>query len=244
MRRLSILTLAILGLSTSILWAQGPRAQEPPRPHGKPNKILKFMGAASPNNFPEKSFIIWGGWQIKENDAIDDALEKARDQVEAYVREQKRTLEWMPKVAFVRERLLVDLRLAEVDEKAVKGKLEEILIDDRFRAVEETRDNDVNQPQRETRRVCVKVILNSETWKQIQKENRLAEDQRRLKVTEKRMVFLVKFLAGIVALLLTVCGYIRLDEWSKGYYTKWLRLVAIGCVATVTVLLWTLLAYR
>ena len=154
MRRLSILTLAILGLSTSILWAQGPRAQESPRPHGKPNKILKFMGAASPNNFPEKSFIIWSGWQIKENDAVDDALEKARDQVEAYLREQKRTLEWKPKVAFVRERLLVDLRLAEVDEKAVKGKLEEILIDDRFRAVEETRDNDVNQPQRETRRAA------------------------------------------------------------------------------------------
>jgi len=63
-------------------------------------------------------------------------------------------------------------------------------------------------------------------------------------VTEKRMVFLVKFLAGIVALLLTVCGYIRLDEWSKGYYTKWLRLVAIGCIATVTVLLGTLLACR
>ena len=34
--------------------------------------------------------------------------------------------------------------------------------------------------------------------------------------------------AGIVALLLTICGYIRLEEWSKGYYTKWLRLVAIG----------------
>ena len=62
-------------------------------------------------------------------------------------------------------------------------------------------------------------------------------------MTEKRMVFLVKVLVGIVALLVTICGYIRLDEWSKGYYTKWLKLGAIVCIAAVTTLLWSLLRH-
>src|SRR4029077_17772380 len=113
----------------------------------------------------------------------------------------------------------------------------------RFRAIEETRtvDEPDEQPREQPRRVWLKVVFNPETWKQIQKENRQTEDQRRLRVTEKRMVFLVEFLVGIVAVLLIVCGYIRLDEWSKGYYAHWLKLGAVGCIVVVTVLLWSLL---
>jgi hypothetical protein len=247
MRRSSILSLTMLALATSVLWAQGPPGAAP-RQHGKPNKIFKFPGMPASENIPEKVFIVSSRWNLTKEDALANALERARDQVEAYLREKKQSLEWVPKLAFVRDRLLTDLRKGEVEiqKKELpgedgKGELEEFLIDQRFRAVEETME--VNQPEKETKKVWLKVVVNPETWKQIQKEIRLAEDRKRLKVTKSRMVFLVKLLAGIVALLVTAFGYIRLDEWSKGYYTKWLRLAAVGCVATVTVLLLTRLAY-
>jgi hypothetical protein len=209
-----------------------------------------------------KQFIVSSTWFPKDDAlpnqdlALEDALEKARDRVTDYLHEQKLVPDWTPKVTFVRDRLLGDLKPDEV-EKIIEeehkgkpgpvaiGKLELFLIDGRFRTVEETRKLKVGDAEKgaETRRVWLKVVFDPETWKQIQKENRQAEDQRRLKVTEKRMVFLVKFLAGIVALLLTICGFIRLDEWSKGYYTKWLKLGAVACIVAVSVLLWSLLLH-
>jgi hypothetical protein len=248
MRRSFILSLVILGLGTPSLWAQGPAPA--PRPHGKPIKFFKGNGTPPSDNFPEKVFNVGSLWTLNKDDALVNALENAREQVGTYVHEQKQRLEWTPNVAFVRNRLLGDISVEEVSKTieeqhkgkpgpAVIGKLEPFLIDGRFRAIEETRE--VNEPEEQPKRVWLKVVVNPETWKQIQKENRQAEDLRRLRVTEKRMIFLVKFLVGIVAVLLIICGYIRFDEWSKGYYTHRLKLVAIGGIAAVTVLLWSLL---
>ncbi len=249
MRRSIILSLVILGLGPSMLFAQGPSSQT--RQHGKPgklNKIFKVLGSSPSENFAEKTFLVMSGWLPKgdplgsQDAALDDALEKARDKVVGFLREQKLGGEWKPKVSFVRDRLLVDLDSNEVVDKDPKGQMQKFMIDDRFRAVEETRTvDDKGQPEK-TRRVWLKVAINGENWKQIQKETRQAEDQKRLTLMRNRMGFLVKFLAGIVALLATACGYLRLDEWSKGYYTKWLRLAAVGCVGAVTVLLWQLVA--
>jgi hypothetical protein len=56
---------------------------------------------------------------------------------------------------------------------------------------------------------------------------------------EWRMLWLGKLLAGIVALLTAVAGYTRLEEATKGYYTTWLRLGALGFVsAVVAVVCW------
>jgi hypothetical protein len=52
-------------------------------------------------------------------------------------------------------------------------------------------------------------------------------------VSEKRMFLVGKVLAGLVALLLAVAGYFRVEEATKGYYTLWLRLIALGFVAAV-----------
>ena len=177
---------------------------------------------------------------MTRNTALDDALKKARDQVVAYLHEQKIGKEWSPKVIFIRDRMLADLKTDEVVGKDPKSELHVFLIGDRFRAVEETRA--VGEQGKETRRVWLKVAINSDNWKQIQKENQLVIDQKRLRITRARMEFLVKLLACVVALLATVCGYIRLDEWSKGYYTKWLRLAALGCIGAVAAVLWLVVA--
>jgi hypothetical protein len=262
MQRLWMLSLAMLGMGTSVAWGQeapqGPHGPWAPqvRQHGKPNKITKINGEAFQDRIPDKVFIVEGGWNLDKNEALNNALEKAREQLQTYLREQKRSMEWIPKPTFVRDRLLADLRRSEVElrkkELVELGKkefagddskvdLEEFLIGERIRAVEETREID-EQGKDKPRRVWLKVALNADTWKQIQKENQLVVDQKRLRITRARMEFLIKLLACVVALLATVCGYIRLDEWSKGYYTKWLRLAALGCIGALAAVLWLVVA--
>jgi hypothetical protein len=50
---------------------------------------------------------------------------------------------------------------------------------------------------------------------------------------EQRQLLLARILAGVVALLVAAVGYLRLDEATKGYYTLWLRLAALGLVGAV-----------
>jgi hypothetical protein len=245
--------MALLAMGPSGCSAQpGPPVSAQARQHGrpsKPNKVLKIFNAGSSENFPERPFIVPSGWLpkddplVNQNALLDNALEKARDEVVLFLHDQKPGGKWTPKVTFIRDRLLVDLQEKDViGRKDVKGDLKEFLIDDRYRAVEETRTVNDDGKESENRRVWIKVAINADNWKQIQKEIRQVEDQDRLQVMRSRMVFLVKFLAGLVALFGTICGYLRLDEWSKGYYTKWLRLAAVGCVGVVTVFLWMLVA--
>ncbi|HLJ95712.1 MAG TPA: hypothetical protein VKU02_21225 [Gemmataceae bacterium] len=56
--------------------------------------------------------------------------------------------------------------------------------------------------------------------------------------SESRMVLLGKLLAGVVAFLGAIAGYLRLEEMTKGYYTAWLRLAAIGFVSVVGAGIW------
>ncbi|HEV2947124.1 MAG TPA: hypothetical protein VGX70_07095 [Gemmataceae bacterium] len=243
--------MALLAMEPSGCSAQqGPPAAAQTRQHGrpsKPNKVFKIFHPGPSENFPEKTFIVTSSWFPKEDPllnqdaALEGALEKARDKVVGYLHEQKLGGEWTPKITFVRDRLLADLRPDEIIGHDPKGDLKEFLIRD-HRMVEETRTVGEDGHETENRRVWVKVALNGDNWRQIQKEIRQVEDQGRLQVMRSRMVFLVKFLAGLVALFGTICGYLRLDEWSKGYYTKWLRLAAVGCVGAVTVFLWMLVA--
>jgi hypothetical protein len=45
---------------------------------------------------------------------------------------------------------------------------------------------------------------------------------------DQRLLWAGAGLAALVVLFGAIAGYIRLDEWSKGYYTWWLRLGALG----------------
>jgi len=77
------------------------------------------------------------------------------------------------------------------------------------------------------------LAINSKTWQAIQEADRKER-------VERRMILLAKLLAGLVALLGVVAGYVRLDEYTKGYYTGWLRAGALGALAVVGAGLWLL----
>src|SRR5581483_12294498 len=58
-------------------------------------------------------------------------------------------------------------------------------------------------------------------------------NQDRVARSDLRMIFLGKVLAGLVAAFGAFAGYFRLEEATKGFYTAWLRMGAIGLVAVV-----------
>ncbi len=68
-------------------------------------------------------------------------------------------------------------------------------------------------------------------------QRQVLEIDRRYRM-EHRMIWLGQILAAVVVLLATGAAYIRLDEASKGYYTHWLRLVALAIVASAGMSLW------
>jgi hypothetical protein len=57
---------------------------------------------------------------------------------------------------------------------------------------------------------------------------------------EVRQLVLLKIVGGLVALLAVVAVYFRLEEYTKGYYTLWLRLLGLGLIALTGAGVWWL----
>ncbi|MBV9125845.1 MAG: hypothetical protein JO112_21040 [Planctomycetes bacterium] len=135
-------------------------------------------------------------------DAEDDALDEARSAVILYLRNQKPPVRWVPPQDFVSRKLVKEQHRAE------PKKVEPC---DEF-------------PNGLVEQYTVQVAVTAD----LQRE--MADLARRAQMQE-RMLLLAKLLAVLVGLLGVAAGYVRLDEWSKGYYTGWLRLAAAGFVA-------------
>lgn len=65
----------------------------------------------------------------------------------------------------------------------------------------------------------------------------LAQSEREMRMNY-RMHFLARILAVAVAALFAVAGYVRLDEWSKGYYSGLLKAVAVLAVVGIGIAAW------
>jgi hypothetical protein len=65
-------------------------------------------------------------------------------------------------------------------------------------------------------------------------------DHEGLDQSKERLLWLLKGLGVVVGILAAVACYIRLDEWSKGYYTGWLRLGAASFIAAAVASVWFL----
>jgi hypothetical protein len=57
---------------------------------------------------------------------------------------------------------------------------------------------------------------------------------------EVRQLLLAKVLGGLVVLFAIAALYFRLEEYTKGYYTLWLRLAALGLAAVTGAGVWWL----
>jgi hypothetical protein len=63
-------------------------------------------------------------------------------------------------------------------------------------------------------------------------------DQARAERKYERQMVLARVLIGAVVLLLTVAGYLRLEEATKGYYTWILRAAVVGVMVATGAALW------
>lgn len=85
-------------------------------------------------------------------------------------------------------------------------------------------------------RLMHRIILDVQVSPSVQAEIKQHDRQ---ELGQERMAWLAKLLVGVVVLLAGVAGYFFLDDWTKGYYTTWLRLGAgaIGVAAVAVMLL-------
>jgi hypothetical protein len=90
---------------------------------------------------------------------------------------------------------------------------------------------DLEEPLRRWVGIRLWIEIAPEKWQFILREDRRAR-------SESRMALSGKVLAGFVAFLGAIAGYLRLEEMTKGYYTAWLRLAAIGFVTAVGAGIW------
>jgi hypothetical protein len=67
-----------------------------------------------------------------------------------------------------------------------------------------------------------------------QEEQKVQQHQR----GEARMVLLAKVLAGVMLLLFAAIAYVRLDDWTQGYYTRWLQIAGASLIVGLGTGLW------
>jgi hypothetical protein len=83
-------------------------------------------------------------------------------------------------------------------------------------------------------KVTLTVAVTQKSLEDMQKQDK------KLRV-EQRQTFLAKVLAGLLAVLVAVTFYFRLDDATKGYYTTLLRVASLALVATVGAGVWLFL---
>jgi hypothetical protein len=96
---------------------------------------------------------------------------------------------------------------------------------------EDLKRQDFDEPVGQAQGVRFQIGITAKDWQQLLQQDRQVR-------ADSRMLLLARMLAGVVAFLVAVAGYLRLEEMTKGYYTAWLRLVAIGFVTAVGAGIW------
>ncbi len=233
MRRAVLASMAVALLIAPSATAQG-RSQR---------REIKEWFLRKPPAFQEQSWTVQGEMRVSQEDALADALEKAQVKVRGFLLEQDPPIRWVPLISFIRRELVKDREIPEEGEafKGEEPKICEISVNG-HRAFEEKWKVKDDADVKELHRVSLNVRITSGAWEKILEEQRNDLVRQRHSVMKERMLFLLKIMGGLVVLLATVAGYVRLDEWSKGYYTNWLRLAVLSCAGVVAAGWWLFLA--
>ncbi len=169
--------------------------------------------------------------------AIENALSEAQRKVNDYLDEQRPAIEWRPTRDYVRDNLVKSLKESD-------SSVQEILQDkdwtDRTPITvpgQQATGLSLQRKSDDATKTIYRVLLRVEVSpKELEKiKDKEIEHQRalRLERARERQQILVRLLAGIVAVLIAVASYLRLEDATKGYYTTLLRVVAVAFVALV-----------
>lgn len=153
-----------------------------------------------------------GSVKAYQDHAELDALVRTQIELEKYLRKLDPPVWWSPPVEFIRAKA----RLTVTDVEITDPDYQQFLSD----AGKEV--GEINSPKRAVVEIALTPAVRREMLY-------LARQDR----SENRLLLLAPLLAGLVLLLMTVGAYIQLDEQTKGYYTGWLRVAALGMIAAV-----------
>ncbi len=181
-------------------------------------------------------WVVVGDFRETDDEAIKSALEKARDKVTEYLRSQSPPIEWSPDPAWIQEKLVRDLIADQTkdlefkDSHAVKVANHTALV--------ETTPFDV--AGKRMFRAAVRVEVNQLARSEIEDQERQYQHKERIERATARQGVMVRVLGGLVALLVVIACYLRLEDATKGYYTTLLRLAAVAFVLLVGAGIWLL----
>ncbi|HTU21175.1 MAG TPA: hypothetical protein VMG10_24185 [Gemmataceae bacterium] len=100
------------------------------------------------------------------------------------------------------------------------------LIDHGLVHFSEPEDKEFEQPMGTMKVVKMQLDITARQASEFQKQ----AQHERMKERQKLSLLVV---LGVVCLLGVVGGYLRLEEATKGYYTRWLRLAAVGVLLVI-----------
>jgi hypothetical protein len=227
----------LLGPSLGCQARRTPKAAAQARSH--PRQIKDWFVRKAPA-FEDHFWVVQSDKKITKEDALADALKQAQGKVREFLLEQTPPVTWTPEISFIKRELIKDAEEPKEGE-IFKNKKPDIcpITVHGHRAFEE--EWQVDDPDiKNFHRVSLNVTITPQAWQRILEEQHNDLQRLRHGVMKDRMLVLLKIMGGLVALLATVAGYIRVDEWSKGYYTNWLRLAAMSCVGAVVAAGWWL----
>ncbi len=182
------------------------------------------------------SWVVVGGWMSTPEEAVQDALDKARLKVDDYLRAQDPPMEWSVDRTYLRNNLWIDLPATESEFKAQKWEQPEEKNFGHKAQVESGEFDGLGRMYR----AAVAVRVSDKAREEFEKQEQIYQAKQRQDRAAHRQGVLARVLGGLVAFLAVVACYLRLEDATKGYYTTLLRLAALGLVALVGAGIWLL----
>jgi len=82
------------------------------------------------------------------------------------------------------------------------------------------------------------IFLKDPDWDTFTRLDREAQIEERRQHGQERLLLLARVFGGLLVLLAAIAGGIRLDEWTRGSYRRWLQLAGASLVAAAWAGLW------
>ena len=229
---LASMVAVLLGPSLGCGSRRVPKPAVQARSH--PRQIKDWFVRKAPD-FEDHTWMVQSDKKITKDDAKADALKQAQSKLREFLLEQTPPVTWTPEVSFIKRELVKDMAAPPEGEVFKKKKPEicPITVSGHRAFEEEWQVDDPDPDMKNFHRVSLNVTITPQAWQRILEEQHNDLQRLRYGIMKHRRLVLLTIMIGLVALLATVAGYIRVDEWSKGYYTTWLRLAAMTCVGAV-----------
>jgi hypothetical protein len=200
-------------------------------------RTLSASAHSDPRKSESKPSWVVEGVGTTQDAALENALDSALTKVNEYLDEQRPAIEWRPSRDYVRDNLVrslrdndPDLKLASQDQDW-KERTPITVPGQKATGLSEQRK--VGEEGRTVYRVLLRVDVAPRDLDEIKKLELKHQQELRDERARARQMVLVRLLAGIVAILIAVASYLRLEDATKGYYTTLLRVVAVAFVAAV-----------